>query len=113
MKIQVTACDIDRATPATTFEVTTEGETVVMDLCAEHARPVYDLIEQIRGKADDAPAPSVAQSDEPAAQSTPRSRAPRTRKTAQSARKADGRRKATVTTMEEIEAQLREQEAKG
>ncbi|MFE9254024.1 hypothetical protein [Streptomyces sp. NPDC006879] len=108
MKIQVTACDIDRGTPATTFEITTGDETVEMDLCAEHARPIYDLIEHVRGRSGEAPAPRGAQSDEP----KPTAPAPKARKTATkpSARKSDGRSKAKVTTMEEIEARLREQE---
>ncbi|MFD7976707.1 hypothetical protein [Streptomyces sp. NPDC059071] len=112
MKIQVTACDIDRATPATTIEVTVDGETVAMDLCAEHARPIYDLIEQVRSKTDDVPAPRVAQSDEPATQSNPPTPTPRARKAAakRPAKKADGRRKAVVTSMEDIQAQLKEQE---
>ncbi|MGW4158687.1 hypothetical protein [Streptomyces sp. NPDC004788] len=121
MKIEVIACDIDRATPATTVEVTVDGETVEMDLCAEHARPIYDLVEQVRSKTDDVPAPTGAHSDGRATQSNPPTSTPRTRKAAakqparksaakQPARKADGRRKAVVTSMEEIQAQLRERE---
>ncbi|MGW7434734.1 hypothetical protein [Streptomyces sp. NPDC054849] len=107
MKIEVTACDIDKVTPATTYTIMRDGETFELDLCGEDAKPIEDLIARAQGGGDEVPSPRSERSS----QSSP-TRRPAARKGAVSApeRKPDRRRKARVTSMEEIERQKREQQ---
>lgn len=100
MKLQVTACDIDQKFPAKTYTITaSDGRTISKDLCAEHAEPFEEWLEE----AEVAAAPEVEAKVEPEpAPTVPKRRAPA--KTAAPAKKTPARRRPKITSLEEIEA---------
>ncbi|MFE5663417.1 hypothetical protein ACFQ7W_05745 [Streptomyces niveus] len=99
MKLQVTACDIDRAVPAQTYTIEVQdGRKVTKDLCASHAAPIEALLAEL---GETAPEGEAAVRIEPAAEPTPRKRTP-AKKAA--AKKAAPRRRPKVTSLAEIEA---------
>lgn len=52
MKIEVTACDIDRKVPAKTYTIkVSDGRSISKDLCAEHAQPLEKWLEEAGGTA--------------------------------------------------------------
>lgn len=99
MKLQVTACDIDQKFPAKTYTITaSDGRTISKDLCAEHAEPFEEWLEE----AEVAAAPEVEPEPEPEpAPTVPKRRAPA--KTVP-AKKTPSRRRPKITSLEEIEA---------
>lgn len=47
MKLQVTACDIDKKFPAKTYTITaSDGRSITKDLCEEHAEPFEEWLEE-------------------------------------------------------------------
>ncbi|MFE7235263.1 hypothetical protein ACWCRF_38900 [Streptomyces sp. NPDC002405] len=104
MKIEITACDIDRRTPAKSYEITVDGgRTVTLDLCRAHAGPLEELIAIAtngRNAASAASAGVKTGAEQAGAVTLPAfpsvSEKP--------ARKPSARRQARVTTLEEIEA---------
>ncbi|MFF3015808.1 hypothetical protein [Streptomyces sp. NPDC057939] len=111
--MKITACDLDKLTPAKTYTITPEGEEPVeLDLCGTHAAPIEELIQQAKGaqvaapaEARTAPAPAVKRvtrkttAKKAAAKKTPAKKTPA--KTASRAPK--------IMTLEEIEAQKQAQ----
>ncbi|MFE3589392.1 hypothetical protein ACFXOY_17945 [Streptomyces niveus] len=99
MKLEVTACDIDRAVPAQTYTIEVQdGRKVTKDLCASHAAPIEAMLAEL-GEA--APEREAAVRIEPAAKPAPRKRAP-AKKAA--AKKTAARRRPNITSLAEIEA---------
>ncbi|MGW5122521.1 hypothetical protein ACWEQ7_00365 [Streptomyces sp. NPDC004069] len=104
MKIESTACDIDRRTPAKSYEITVDGgRTVTLDLCRAHAGPLEELIAIAtngRNAASAASAGVKTGAEQAEAVTLPVfpsvSEKP--------ARKPSARRRARVTTLEEIES---------
>ncbi|MEU9795077.1 hypothetical protein AB0E27_31580 [Streptomyces sparsogenes] len=88
MKLQVTACDIDKKFPAKTYTITaSDGRSVSKDLCAEHAEPFEEWLEE--AELEEEPKPEPAKKEAP-------KKAP--------AKKPAARRRPRITTLEEIEA---------
>ncbi|MFH8798068.1 hypothetical protein ACH4F6_00495 [Streptomyces sp. NPDC017936] len=104
MKVEITACDIDRRTPAKSYEITVDGgRTVTVDLCRAHAAPLEEIVASaVKGQdAASAASAGVTTGAERAGAVTPPvlpspSEDP--------ARKPRTRRRVRVTTLEEIEA---------
>jgi hypothetical protein len=47
VKLQVTACDIDKKFPAKTYTITaSDGRSITKDLCEEHAEPFEEWLEE-------------------------------------------------------------------
>ncbi|KQX36975.1 hypothetical protein ASD97_10165 [Streptomyces sp. Root63] len=122
--MKITACDLDKQTPAKTYTITPEGEpSVDLDLCGTHAAPIEDLIRKAKGAQVDAPeeedeaAPVVpvrrarktAQRKTTPAKTTP-AKQTTAKKTTAKKTPAKGPK---IMTLEEIEAQKRKQKEKG
>ncbi|AKY03712.1 DNA binding protein [Streptomyces phage Lannister] len=77
MKIEIRVCDVDQAVgePTKTYTIAVEGRSVEVDLCAEHAAPLEELLhldtEEEREPAKPKPAARST--------STPKKRTSRTR----------------------------------
>ncbi|MEU9057823.1 hypothetical protein AB0D13_02720 [Streptomyces sp. NPDC048430] len=105
--MKITACDLDKQTPAKTYTITAEGEAPVdVDLCGTHAAPIEELIQQAKGPGSagqeaDEPGPAPVPKRGPARKAVARKAAP-AKKTA---KKATASRGPKIMTLEEIEAQ--------
>jgi len=100
VKLQVTACDIDKKFPAKTYTITaSDGRSISKDLCEEHAEPFEEWLEEADVKEEPEPecAPEAKAKPEPAP-------APKTTKRAP-AKKTAARRRPKIMSLEEIEAQ--------
>ncbi|MEU0344253.1 hypothetical protein ABZ092_36265 [Streptomyces bobili] len=112
LKVEVLACDIDKKFPAKTYTITaSDGRTISKDLCAEHAEPFEEWLEEAEVDEDsgeesspepqpepEPAAPVPAQKKEPAAKkAAPAKRAPAKKATTQ-------RRRPKIVSLEEIEA---------
>ncbi|UFD97966.1 hypothetical protein PQC18_gp28 [Streptomyces phage Pablito] len=96
MKIQVTACDIDRKVPAQTYTIQAQdGRSVTRDLCQMHAEPFEALLVEL---GEDEPEVEAEQEVRP----EPKKRAPVTKTAAKKA--TSPRRRPKVTSLAEIEA---------
>ncbi|WP_432078666.1 hypothetical protein [Streptomyces sp. YPW6] len=110
--MKITACDLDKQTPAKTYTITPEGEEPVeLDLCEADAAPIEELIRKVRGgqvaapkAARKAPAPTAKR----VTRSTPAKKTPAGKATA--AKTAKGPK---IMTMEEIEAQKQKRKQNG
>ncbi|WP_406353153.1 hypothetical protein OHB56_12085 [Streptomyces sp. NBC_01635] len=104
MKVEITACDIDRRTPAKSYEITVDGgRTVTLSLCRAHAAPLEGLIE-IATKGQDAASAASAGVRTGAEQAGAVTLPVSPSASEEPARKPSARRRARVTTLEEIEA---------
>ncbi|MFJ6183779.1 hypothetical protein [Streptomyces sp. NPDC092295] len=110
MKLQVTACDIDKAVPAQTYTITTEdGRTATADLCGAHAEPIEALFADFGGES---PATDVTVETEPERERRAPARKTAARKTTTkkaatkkaATKKVTARRRPKITSLEEIEA---------
>ncbi|USH44948.1 DNA binding protein [Streptomyces phage GreenWeasel] len=122
IKVEVTACDLDKAMPARSYGIIVDDETYELDLCAPHAKPIEDLIEQARKAREEqpaAPAPvkaAVPDQAPPMQFNPPTPPAPKVRSAATAERPAPrrgGRRRPKVMSLEEIEAQKQAQQSEG
>ncbi|MGW2770169.1 hypothetical protein [Streptomyces sp. NPDC001275] len=113
MKIQVTACDVDREVPATTYEIrTSDGRHVEADLCKVHAEPIEALLRELSAEASEATeGDSAAREVVPTQEEPPQvskrianKAAPRQPAT----KRTTGRRRPRVVSLEEIEAQKKQ-----
>lgn len=111
MKLQVTACDIDKKFPAKTYTITaSDGRTISKDLCEEHAEPFEEWLEEAEVAATPEPVYEPETKAEPApakkapAKRAPAKKAPAAKAPAEPARKAPPRRRPKITSLEEIEA---------
>ncbi|WP_406192318.1 hypothetical protein OH733_05500 [Streptomyces griseus] len=109
IKVEVDACDIDKKYPAKTYTVTADdGRSVSMDLCAEHAAPFEEWLEEASGRArpieqrDEEPPEAEEEPESPPVVPVRRQRKAAPEK-ATSERKTV-RRRPRVTSLEEIEA---------
>jgi hypothetical protein len=99
MKLQVVACDIDQKFPAKTYTITaSDGRSISKDLCAVHAEPFEEWLEE--AELGEEPASEVelepASEVEPEPEPVPAKKAP--------AKKAPARRRPKIVSLEEIEA---------
>jgi hypothetical protein len=105
VKLEVTACDIDKKFPAKTYTITaSDGRSISKDLCAEHAEPFEEWLEEADEYApdEDEHAHRIVEQREPAPEVPKR----RTAKKAEPAKKATpSRRRPKIVSLEEIEAQ--------
>ncbi|WJN62572.1 hypothetical protein [Streptomyces phage phiScoe1] len=93
MKIQVTACDIDKKVPAKTYTITADdGRSISKDLCEEHAEPFEEWLEEVESEEPE------EEEREPV---VPKRRSQAAKKAAPS------RRRPKITSLEEIEASKR------
>ncbi|MFG2923870.1 hypothetical protein ACGFYA_20470 [Streptomyces sp. NPDC048305] len=97
LKVEVLACDIDKAYPAKTYTITaSDGRSVSKDLCAEHAEPFEEWLEETGPREEPQPTPTVTpvpvQKPKVAAKQTP------AKKT------TSPRRRPKITSLAEIEA---------
>ncbi|MEU0120618.1 hypothetical protein ABZ114_02805 [Streptomyces albidoflavus] len=106
--MKITACDLDKQTPAKTYTITPEGEEPVdLDLCGTHAAPIEELIQKAKGAQVAAP----EEADDEVRRSVPVRRSPRKA----AAKKAPAKKTASksasrapkIMTLEEIEEQKR------
>jgi hypothetical protein len=104
MKLQVTACDIDKKFPAKTYTITaSDGRTVSKDLCEEHAEPFEEWLEE----AEVVEPPEPVCEPETKAEPAPAKKAPAKKAPAPApatAKKTTSRRRPKVVSLEEIEA---------
>ncbi|WP_432006293.1 hypothetical protein [Streptomyces parvus] len=114
LNVEVTACDIDKKFPAKTYTITADdGRSISKDLCAEHAEPFEEWLEEA-GEAPD-PIDQLRRdwlgADEPEAEeeAEPGPVVPRRRTPAKSDKEKGEaparrtRRRPKVTSLEEIE----------
>ncbi|WP_406409666.1 hypothetical protein OG923_12700 [Streptomyces halstedii] len=112
--MKITACDLDKQTPAKTYTITAEGESPVeLDLCGEHSAPIEELIGRARAAREGADQAAEEPGPAPVPKRGPARRAAAKKATARKA--APAKRTATkaaarapkIMTLEEIEAQKR------
>ncbi|QWQ42087.1 hypothetical protein KME66_14530 [Streptomyces sp. YPW6] len=120
--MKITACDLDRQTPAKTYTITPEGEEPVdLDLCEADAAPIEELIRKVRGgqvaapkAARKAPAPTAERVTRSApAKKTPEKKTPAGKTTAGKTTAAKTAKGPKIMTMAEIEAQKQERKQNG
>lgn len=108
MKLEVTACDIDKKFPAKTYTITaSDGRSISKDLCAEHAEPFEEWLEEADEDAPDMDehAHRIVEQREPAPEPAPEVPKRRTVKKAAPAKKTTpSRRRPKIVSLEEIEA---------
>ncbi|QJD50675.1 DNA binding protein [Streptomyces phage Issmi] len=106
MKLEVTACDIDKKFPAKTYTITaSDGRSISKDLCAEHAEPFEEWLEEAE---IDEPAHRVVEQREPEPEAEPAPEVPKRRsprKAAPAKKTTTSRRRPKIVSLEEIEAQ--------
>lgn len=99
LQVEVLACDIDKKFPAKTYTITaSDGRSISKDLCAEHAEPFEEWLEEAEvgdepeseGEPEPDPAPVV-----------PKRRSPQK---AAAKKATPARRRPKITSLEEIEA---------
>ncbi|MET8111168.1 hypothetical protein [Streptomyces prasinus] len=100
LKVDVTACDIDKQWPAKTYTITaSDGRSISKDLCEEHAEPFEEWLEEagLVGEPDPEPEPAPKPAAKKAPAKTPARRA---------AKKATpARRGPRIMSLEQIEAE--------
>jgi hypothetical protein len=106
MKLQVTACDIDKKFPAKTYTITaSDGRSITKDLCEEHAEPFEEWLEE--AEVTEAPepecAPEAKAKPEPKPAPAPKVVKQAPVKKAAPAKKTTARRRPKVVSLEEIE----------
>jgi hypothetical protein len=93
LTLEVTACDIDKTYPAKTYTITcSDGRSISKDLCAEHAEPFEEWLEEAGAAEEAEPEPAPEVPKQPA------------RKTAPAKKATPSRRRPKITSLEEIEA---------
>jgi hypothetical protein len=98
VKLQVTACDIDKKFPAKTYTITaSDGRSITKDLCEEHAEPFEEWLEE--AEVVEAAEPVCEPESKPEPEPEPE---PKVVKQAP-ARKTTARRRPKVVSLEEIE----------
>ncbi|MFJ7414626.1 hypothetical protein ACIQWZ_28080 [Streptomyces sp. NPDC098077] len=121
--MKITACDLDKQTPAKTYTITPEGEEPVdLDLCEADAAPIEELIRKVKGgqavapkAAQKPPAPASRRVTRKAPEDkTPEKKAPAKRTRARKATEEQPPAKGPkIMTMEEIEAQKQARKQNG
>ncbi|MFF3793794.1 hypothetical protein ACFYXW_27740 [Streptomyces sp. NPDC001981] len=97
MKLQVTACDIDKKFPAKTYTITaSDGRSISKDLCEEHAEPFEEWLEEAEADEEPEPEPRPAPAPKVVKQAPAKKAAP--------AKKTTARRRPKIVSLEEIEA---------
>jgi outer membrane biosynthesis protein TonB len=106
MKLQVTACDIDKKFPAKTYTITaSDGRTITKDLCEEHAEPFEEWLEEAEVVGDAEPVCEPEPKPTPEPKPAPAKKAPAKQAPAEApAKKTASRRRPKVVSLEEIEA---------
>jgi hypothetical protein len=113
VRLEIVVCDlggeseIGQPTKHYIIVVGDEGE-VEVDLCAEHAAPILDLIRRVAGEPapEPEPAPELQSEPEPVPEPAPKrakKSAPRKTAAKKTAAKGRGRRGSGVTSFSEIE----------
>jgi hypothetical protein len=96
MKLQVTACDIDKKFPAMTYTITaSDGRSITKDLCEEHAEPIEEWLEEAEVAEEAEPEPEPAPAPKVVKQAPAKKAAP--------AKKTTARRRPKIVSLEEIE----------
>jgi hypothetical protein len=92
MKLQVTACDIDKKFPAKTYTITaSDGRSISKDLCEEHAEPFEEWLEEAEMDGESEPEPEPEPAPKPV------------KKAAAKKVATPSRRRPKVVSLEEIE----------
>ncbi|MFF7252462.1 hypothetical protein [Streptomyces microflavus] len=110
--MKITACDLDKQTPAKTYTITVEGEEPVeLDLCETDAAPIEELIRRVKGvqvaapEEEDEPGPVVPVRR--ARKTAPRKAAQAKKAPAKKTAAKSASRAPKIMTLEEIEEQKR------
>jgi hypothetical protein len=102
MKLQVTACDIDKKFPAMTYTITaSDGRSITKDLCEEHAEPIEEWLEE--AEVVEAAEPECEPEPEPKPAPAPKVVKQAPAKKAAPAKKTTARRRPKIVSLEEIE----------
>jgi hypothetical protein len=97
VKLQVTACDIDKKFPAKTYTITaSDGRSITKDLCEDHAEPFEEWLEEAEVVEAAEPVCEPEPQPEPEPEPEPAKRAPAKKATS-------SRRRPKVVSLEEIE----------
>jgi hypothetical protein len=100
VKLQVTACDIDKKFPAKTYTITaSDGRSITKDLCEEHAEPFEEWLEEAEVVEEAEPVCEPESKPEPKPEPEPE---PQPAKRAP-AKKTTARRRPKVVSLEDIE----------
>jgi hypothetical protein len=106
VKLEVTACDIDKKFPAKTYTITaSDGRSISKDLCAEHAEPFEEWLEEADEPEPDADehAHRVIEQREPEPEPAP-AESKRPARKAAAKKTTTSRRRPKIVSLEEIEA---------
>ncbi|MFE9924254.1 hypothetical protein ACFYQA_22530 [Streptomyces sp. NPDC005774] len=112
LKVDVTACDIDKRWPAKTYTITADdGRSISKDLCEEHAEPIEEWLEEAELMEESEPEPEPDPKPEPEPDPKPAARpaakkAPAKAPAKRAAKKATpARRGPRIMSLEQIEAE--------
>ncbi|MDX3525063.1 hypothetical protein P1P75_00985 [Streptomyces sp. ID05-39B] len=99
LKVEVLACDIDKKFPAKTYTITaSDGRSISKDLCAEHAEPFEEWLEEVELEEEQAPEAELEPEPAPVVPKRRAASKPATKKA------VPVRRRPKIVSLEEIEA---------
>jgi hypothetical protein len=104
VKLQVTACDIDKKFPAKTYTITaSDGRSITKDLCEEHAEPFEEWLEEAEVVEEAEPVCEPEPEPEPKPAPAPKVVKQAPAKQAPAKKATAPRRRPKIVSLEEIE----------